>query len=521
VPGLDPHLAEQERSLRQAIRAGEDARMALLGGKYERSALEALEAELSRLGSEYRRIEEAIRAHHPGYGQIERPAGWDLRRIREQVVADDETVLLEYSLGAERSYVWAVTRGGLTSYELPPRALVERAAERVYALLSAPPHRDSEEAAAASRELDAALSELGGMVLTPALAALQGKSRVVVVADGALNYVPFQLMPASPAGGEPLVAAHEVVNAPSASVLGQLREEADRRVPPAKTLVAFGDPVFASNYAARAGEGRGVEIAALGKMEGEDFRSRLRDIEVEGDSMDPASAMPLTYAGPELENLRKVVADSFVASDFDATRERLQATDLSEFAILHFATHGRLDPRRPERSGLLLSTVDREGRARGGFVGLRDVYNLRAPVELVVLSACRTALGKDVRGEGMIGLTRGFMYAGASSVVSSLWKVDDEATSELMRRFYDNMLRRGMTPAAALRAAQNSIRQEPLWRSPYYWAAFTLQGEYRRVLRPAPGASLYTKALVSGGALLLALAAFAAWRLRHRRARFA
>ncbi|MET0624251.1 MAG: CHAT domain-containing protein, partial [Pyrinomonadaceae bacterium] len=516
VPGLDPRLAGQERALRQALRAREDDRVALLRGKYEWPELEALDADLARLRAEYAGIEDAIRARHPSYGQIARPAGWDLERIRRQVVGDDETVLLEYGLGDERGYVWAVTREGLRSYELPPRASVEHAAGRVYALLSgARRERDI------GREVEEAARELSRMVLAPAAASLRGKTRVVVVADGGLNYVPFQVLPA-PADGEPLVADHEVVNAPSASVLGQLREEAGRRLPPSKTLVAFGDPVFKSNYAMRksAADGGGGETAELRKSETASIRGDRRDFEFEDDSpLDPATAEPLTYAGTELRNLREVVDDSLVAADFDATRERLQQTDLSEFAVLHFATHGLLYPKQPERSGLLLSSVDREGRARDGFVGLRDVYSLRAPVELVVLSACRTALGKEVRGEGMIGLTRGFLYAGASSVVSSLWKVDDEATAELMRRFYENMLRREMTPAAALRAAQNSIRREPHWQSPYYWAAFTLQGEYRQVLRPARAARLraYTKALVSGG-LVLSLAALAAWWSRRRRA---
>ncbi|MCA1621213.1 MAG: CHAT domain-containing protein [Acidobacteria bacterium] len=511
VPGLDPRLAERERALRQSLRAREDDRVALLGGEYTRPALEALDADIARLRAEYARAEEEIRARHPSYGQLARPAGWDLGRIRREVVADDETVLLEYGLGAERSYVWAVTREGLRSYELPPREVIQRAAERAYTLLST-----ARRERGGAEEVEEAARELSRMLLSPAAASLQGRSRVIVVADGGLDYVPFQILPA-PADGEPLVAGHEVVNAPSASVLGQLREEAGRRLPRAKTLAAFGDPVFASSFAMR--KGGGVEVAALRQREAGGSGGRVRDIEVEGDSLDPASAGQLTYAGPELRNLREVVADSHVAEGFDATRERLRETDLSEFAVLHFATHGLLNPKEPEKSGLLLSTVDLEGRERGGFVGLRDVYSLRAPVELVVLSACRTALGKEVRGEGMIGLTRGFLYAGASSVVSSLWKVDDEATSELMRRFYENMLRRGMTPAAALREAQNSIRREPHWRSPYYWAAFTLQGEYRQVLRPAPAAGVraYTKTLAAGG-VLLALAALAAWWLRRRRA---
>jgi hypothetical protein len=149
--------------------------------------------------------------------------------------------------------------------------------------------------------------------------------------------------------------------------------------------------------------------------------------------------------------------------------------------------------------------VDRGGKAQNGFVGLQDIYNLRAPVDLVVLSACRTGLGKDVRGEGLIGLTRGFMYAGASSVVASLWKVDDEATAELMKRFYTNMLRGGMTPAEALRAAQNSIRDEPQWSAPYFWAAFTLQGDYQYVIKGRPSAGESTRPLIVLGVVILIL----------------
>ena len=158
--------------------------------------------------------------------------------------------------------------------------------------------------------------------------------------------------------------------------------------------------------------------------------------------------------------------------------------------------------------------VDRNGKLRNGFVGLQDIYALHAPVDLVVLSACRTGLGKDVRGEGLIGLTRGFMYAGASSVMASLWKVDDEATSELMKRFYTNMLQQNMTPAAALRAAQNSIRQEPQWRSPYFWAAFTLQGEYRQAIH-TPTKPISRQAIVAIGLLLLLLLAAGAWWYRR------
>jgi CHAT domain-containing protein len=244
----------------------------------------------------------------------------------------------------------------------------------------------------------------------------------------------------------------------------------------------------------------------------------LRDIEPNRDSFDPSIIEPLFYAKGELASLRDAATggETFVASGFAATREQLLRTDLTQYAILHFATHGILNPRRPEYSGLVLSTVKRDGQAQNGFVGLQDIYGLRAPVDLVVLSACQTALGKDVRGEGLLGLTRGFMYAGASSVVASLWKVDDEATAELMRQFYTNMLQKGMTPAAALRAAQNSIRQRPEWRAPYYWAGFTLQGEYRQVIKPASAIGapdFYWKIII--GLALMVLIGVALW-YRHR-----
>ena len=146
---------------------------------------------------------------------------------------------------------------------------------------------------------------------------------------------------------------------------------------------------------------------------------------------------------------------------------------------MHFATHGQLDTQRPERSGLALSFVSPEGQKLDGYLRLQDIYKLSLNADLVVLSGCETALGKDLRGEGLIGLTRGFMYAGVPRVIASLWSVDDRATSELMKRFYRGVLINKMRPADALRTAQLELSTEHGWSSPYYWAAFTLQGEWK------------------------------------------
>ncbi|HXG65462.1 MAG TPA: CHAT domain-containing protein, partial [Blastocatellia bacterium] len=166
-----------------------------------------------------------------------------------------------------------------------------------------------------------------------------------------------------------------------------------------------------------------------------------------------------------------------VALDFDASRHTALSPELGQYRYVHFATHGFLNTRHPELSGLVLSLVDEEGRDQSGFLRLRDIYNLRLPAELVVLSGCRTGLGKEVRGEGLVGLTRGFMYAGAARVLVSLWDVGDESTAELMARFYRGLLKEGQSAAAALRAAQVSMWKEKRWQAPYYWAAFVLQGE--------------------------------------------
>jgi CHAT domain-containing protein len=153
--------------------------------------------------------------------------------------------------------------------------------------------------------------------------------------------------------------------------------------------------------------------------------------------------------------------------------------ELSRYRMVHFSTHGLLDSRHPELSGLVLSLVDEAGRPQEGFLRLHEIYRLRLNADLVVLSACQTGLGKEVRGEGLIGLVRGFMYAGAPRVMASMWEVDDAATTELMKSFYKGVLQEKLTPAAALRAAQIEMLKKSHWQSPYYWGAFVLHGEWR------------------------------------------
>jgi CHAT domain-containing protein len=189
----------------------------------------------------------------------------------------------------------------------------------------------------------------------------------------------------------------------------------------------------------------------------------------------------LPATGREAESIAKLLPPDqvFLALGARASRRTALRGDLSKHRTVHFATHGMIHADTPRLSFLALSMFDEKGQSQEGVFGLSDIFNLELQADLVVLSGCETALGREIRGEGLMGLTQGFFYAGAERVMASLWRVEDRATAEFMTRFYRAMLTDGLPPAAALRSAQRSIRGEPAWQDPYYWAPFVLQGDWR------------------------------------------
>jgi CHAT domain-containing protein len=292
-----------------------------------------------------------------------------------------------------------------------------------------------------------------------------------------LQYLPFGALPvphppAPPrprAAWAPLIAEHEVVHLPSASALAVLRRELAGRQPAEKAVAVMADPVFSADDPRVKSGGK----TQAGGAAAPDLTRAIDD--VRGD------LRRLLMTRGEAETILSVTPFNagLKALDFQADRVMATSDELSRYRIVHFATHGLLNSQHPELSGLALSLVDERGRPQDGFLRLHEIFNLRLPAELVVLSACQTGLGKEVKGEGLVGLTRGFMYAGAARVVASLWRVDDTATAELMKLFYRRMLRDGMRPAAALREAQVEMWKRAPGRSPFYWAGFVLQGEWR------------------------------------------
>jgi len=299
-----------------------------------------------------------------------------------------------------------------------------------------------------------------------------------VIADGALQYVPFAALtdPRS-STSEPLIVGREVIMLPSASAFAVQRQILAARKPASRAVAVIADPVFStSDPRFKTNEsGRPREDKTPLNTRADESRI-IEHLSATGE----LSIRRLPFTRQEAEQILAVAPGSanLEALDFRANRSLATSDELNKYRYVHFATHGYLDSARADLSAIVLSLVDEQGKPQDGFLRVYDIYNLRLRAELVVLSACETGLGKDVKGEGLVGLTRGFMYAGARRVIVSLWNVNDKATASLMQRLYAGMLRTHKTPAASLRAAQIEMLRQPQWQSPYYWGAFVLQGEW-------------------------------------------
>jgi tetratricopeptide (TPR) repeat protein len=443
---LDERLrAKHRRRLELSALAGSGADGPAAG---ERAAVErqAVEHEVQAVLREIDRLEIETRANRPRYLQLTEPR--PLTAAQVQVLLDPGTLLLELALGEDQSYLWVVGSDSFDSFELPGRAAIEDQARRVYGHL----HARSLDAAEAGEARRAAVG-LSRLVLGAAAGRL-GDRRLVVVADGALAYLPFAALPQPDDPDQPLLARHEVVSLPSASLLPLLRQgSGSRPAAGARRLLVLADPVFTAADPRVVGAGR----AAAGGLD------RLPATRREAETI--AALLPAGAAR--------------MALDFDASRDLVLAGDLTPYRFVHFATHGVIDAQNPALSGLELASVGPDGAPRDGFLSLGDVYSLHLGADLVVLSGCETALGKAIRGEGLVGLVQGFLVAGAHRVLASLWRVPDRSTAELMGSFYRGLLVERLPAAAALRQAQLTLSRERRWRSPYFWASFVLLGDWR------------------------------------------
>jgi CHAT domain-containing protein/tetratricopeptide (TPR) repeat protein len=503
---VDPALLREERRIEQQINSAAQ-KEELQRSTYTPEQLAASQKEIAELIATYQELEARLKASSPRYTALTRPQLLGVREIQKQVL-DADTLLLEYSLGAEHSYLWAVSQTAVNGFILPKRELIEGLTTRFYNLLTAraqrlkfeTPDEKGARLSLADAELTNVSAELSRLLIGPVASQL-GTKRLLVVSDGVLHLIPFAALsnPSNPA--RPLVQEHEIVSVPSASALYELRREHQGHTSSTKMVAVLADPVFdvkdervkavAQLGVAAIGTAAANASAGFIKAQANQHDSPKRNDSLSevtrsaretGATAEGANIPRLPFTRQEAKAITALIPaqQRAEALDFEASRETATSASLGQYRFIHFATHGLLNSEHPELSGVVLSLVDRQGKDRDGFLRTSEIFHLKLPVEMVTLSGCRTGLGKQIGGEGMIGLTQGFMYAGAARVMVSLWNVNDQATAEFMGRFYKFMLGpQHLSPAAALRATQISIMQEKRWQSPYYWSAFVLQGEPR------------------------------------------
>ena len=478
--GADPQLVAREREVGAAL-GGKTARLLDLAARGSRTAeAETLATEVRALEAEYDAIDVKLRSASPAWAAMVQPAPLDVGAIQRNLL-DPRTTLIEYALGEDAGYVWIVDRNRIRSARLPARDVVEAATRDVYDAVTARGRSVAGETdatrrariAAADAALPEALAALSTMILKPVLP-IAANARLLVVADGALHYLPFGMLPLPGAAASPLITRAEIVNLPSASMLAVQRGLLAGRTRAGNTLAIVADPVFDAT------DPRVAQSDAAAPLAPEPAdRSRLLE------HLAPASVQGARAVIPRLPataaEARAITAAAggagLAVTGFDAWKGAVTGDRLKGYRYVHFATHGFVDSVDPSLSAIVLSLVDRDGRPQDGFLRADELYGLELSADMVVLSACQTGLGKEIRGEGLVGLTRGLMYAGAATVVVSLWSVSDNATAELMARFYKELISAGRSPAAALRGAQLLMLKQQRWTHPYYWSAFTIQGE--------------------------------------------
>jgi CHAT domain-containing protein/Tfp pilus assembly protein PilF len=488
--GVSNDLINQEREAQQKLNDKARIQTNILSRKHSKNEAENIEKEVNQAIAEYDAIRDKIKKSSPAYAQLTHAQSLTLSEIQQ--LLDDETLLLEYFLGDEKSYLWLVSRTSISGFDsLPKRSEIENRSKAFYeelikltSRLNDPRTRGRQRKdRAASTSVDpVALSQL----LIGPIADKIGKKRLIIVGDGVLHYLPFGALPSplqasdrsqrtvASARTPYLIEEHEIVYLPSASVLSILRSETANRKPAPLSVAVIANPVFTSDdRRLNTVKQKSAPPSANSNL---NARRRLRS---------GLQLVPLPETETEALDIKNIIGDNRtrILKDFEANRATVMQLQKQQYRIIHFATHGDLDTDHPELSAIVLSLFDSQGRdlKEEGFLRLHDIYNMKLPADLIVLSACETGLGQMLKGEGLIGLTRGFMHAGSPRVVASLWRVEDLGTSELMKRFYQHMARGSMSPPSALRQAQIEMLRHRRWNAPYFWAGFVLQGEWSAI----------------------------------------
>ena len=472
---ISPDLLKQEQALNQTLDAQEKQLVQLSSQPGKETQLAALKKTIAALYTDRETLQNTIRRANPAYANLQYPKPTTLAQIQQQL--DPDTLMLQYSLGEKQSYLWVISNTTLKTYLLPKRSDIETTAKTfrqdITGQVDAFDRASIEIVPVPSKNPSNSpllpSNALTQQILAPAAAEL-GQKRLVIIPDGILNTIPFNALNIPNSNTyTPLLTQHEITNLPSASTIAILRTTVATKPRAPKLLAILADPIFNKN-----------DDRLTVKTTPSNTNSDLGEQRARQRNGRDLNVVRLPFTETEAKGILNLVPqenDRTSAFGFDASYDWITSPKISQYRYVHLATHGIFDNTNPTLSSIILSSFDAQGRDRKAYLRFPDLFNLNLPTELVVLSACQTGLGNDVPGEGLVGMTRGLMYAGALRVSVSLWNVDDQTTSDLMQQFYKNLWQSKMSHAASLRQAQLSLWKQG--KAPVYWAAFTLQGEWR------------------------------------------
>lgn len=483
---IEHALMARERSLKKQLNALAHQQTLILSQSLPDR--DVIIVRIQELVSELQQLQSDIRRSNPKYAALTQPQPLSVNQMQEML--DLDSLMLVYSLGSKRSYVWVMTATSLESRELPGRTEIEEVARGLHRQLSLSnklrsltDREHKRDLLEAELSLDDIAEQLSRQILAP-IADLLTVQRLLIVSDSVLQFIPFAVLP-SPKNltrtpVTRLVSEHEIINLPSASTLTELRK-APKSKKAERSLIIFADPVFDKTDTRMKLKKRHKHKKRSRKTFLEPWRADLTQSSADtgitkGGYFIPR--LPGTRHEAEAIGSMLVSPQPRLALDFDANREAVFEPSIQDYRFIHFATHGFVNSLHPELTGIVLSLFDERGHPQDGFLRVHDIFTLKLSADLVTLSACQTGLGKDVKGEGLVGLVQGFLYSGARQVLVSLWNVSDSGTAELMIRFYRGLLEDDLKPSQALRAAQLSMINEPAFQNPYYWAPFILEGDF-------------------------------------------
>ncbi|MBI4850446.1 MAG: CHAT domain-containing protein [Acidobacteria bacterium] len=484
--GVSKELVDKEQNLRRKLQEQQFSLIKLANNKLEDSEdAKTVKKEQEKTLRELREVLVEIKQQNPSFIALPEAKPLGLEAIQKQIL-DPESLILEYFLGETESYLWVISQTNMVSYVLPSRKKINNLAQEVYQLLSTKGKpKTSENLVKTAQRFS--LKQINddddrvywqkakelSQVLLPNPEQFKEK-RLVIVPDESLHYIPFGALPLnsipkinSKKNNQlvPLLQTNEIVNLPSVSIITFLKQNPKQQILDKKILV-IADPVFSLDDPRFNIE----SVKKLPNPKNEEISSVVRE----------QNFTRLIASLKEANLITSLIDENRFKKflSFETTKANFLAENLTLFRFIHFATHAQINNQNPELSKIVFSLFDKKGELQNGFLSLYEIYNLRLQADLVVLSTCQSALGKELKAEGIVGLTQGFMTAGASRVISSLWNVNDSATAKLMENFYKKVLKENKTPSQALRLAQIELSKDERFKSPYLWAPFVLQGKW-------------------------------------------